>query len=82
MPPRAGTRSSWGSCSSTAPTQTRASQAGGFTPLHAAAQNGDRDSVEALLESGADPAAANDDGRTPGELARAAGHDDLDELLP
>ena len=59
-----------------------ARQAGGFTPLHAAAQNGDRDSVEALLESGADPAAANDDGRTPGELARAAGHDDLDELLP
>jgi len=55
--------------------------AGGFTPLHAAAQNGERESVEALLESGADPAATNDEGRTPGELARAAGHDDLDELL-
>ena len=35
-----------------------------------------------IYESGADPAHANDDGRTPGELARAAGHDDLDELLP
>ena len=56
-------------------------QGGGFTPLHAAAQNGDRESVEALLESGADPALANDEGRTPADLARAAGHDDLDELL-
>lgn len=58
-----------------------ARQGGGFTPLHAAAHNGDRESVEALLESGADPELANDEGRTPGEIARAAGHDDLDELL-
>jgi uncharacterized protein len=58
-----------------------ARQGGGFTPLHAAAQNGDRESVEALLESGADPALANDEGRMPGELARAAGHDDLDDVL-
>ena len=58
-----------------------ARQGGGFTPLHAAAQNGDRESVDALLESGADPAVANDDGKTPGDLARAAGHDELGELL-
>ena len=58
-----------------------ARQGGGFTPLHSAAQNGDRESVEALLESGADPALANDDGATPAALARAAGHDELDELL-
>lgn len=56
-------------------------QGGGYTPLHAAAQNGDRESVEALLESGADLALADDEGRTPGALARAAGHDELDELL-
>ena len=56
-------------------------QGGGSTPLHSAAQNGDRESVEALLESGADPALADDEGRTPGTLARAAGHDELDELL-
>jgi uncharacterized protein len=59
-----------------------ARQGGGYTPLHAAAQNGDRESVEALLESGADPALANDEGQTAGALARAAGHDELDELLP
>jgi uncharacterized protein len=58
-----------------------ARQGGGFTPLHSAAQNGDRDSLEALLESGADPALADDEGRTPGALARAAGHDELGELL-
>lgn len=58
-----------------------ARQGGGFTPLHSAAQNDDRESVEALLESGADPALATDAGETPGDLARAAGHGDLDDLL-
>jgi ankyrin repeat protein len=62
--------------------EPNARQGGGFTPLHSAAQNGDRESVEALLESGADPSLANDEGRTPADLARTAGHDELDELLP
>jgi hypothetical protein len=34
-----------------------------------------------LLESGGDPSLADDEGRTPGALARASGHDELDELL-
>jgi ankyrin repeat protein len=58
-----------------------ARQRGGFVPLHAAAQNGDRASVEALLEHGADKTAATDDGKTAAQLAAAAGHDDLAELL-
>ncbi len=58
-----------------------ARQRGGFTPLHAAAQNADRESVESLLEHGADKAAQTDDAKTAAELARAAGHDELAELL-
>ena len=58
-----------------------ARQEGGFTALHSAAQNGDRESAEALLQQGADPSAATDDGRTPAQLAVAAGHDGLADLL-
>ena len=58
-----------------------ASQGGGFTSLHAAAQNGDRESVEALLRSGADRVARTEDGKTAAELAAAAGHDELGKLL-
>jgi ankyrin repeat protein len=41
---------------------------GGFTALHAAAQNGDRDLERLLLERGADPEAASDDGRRPDDF--------------
>ncbi len=58
-----------------------ARQPGGSTALHAAAQNGDRESVEALLERGADRAARTDEGRTAAELAAAASHDDVRQLL-
>jgi cytohesin len=58
-----------------------ARQEGGFMPLHAAAQNGDRESAEALLERGADASAATDDGTTPAQLAAAAGHDELADFV-
>lgn len=51
-----------------------ATQEGGFTALHAVAQNGDDDGVELLLEAGASPDPRTDDGRTPEDLALAAGH--------
>jgi len=46
-----------------------ARQRGGFTALHTAAQNDDRESVEALLAAGADPSLVNDEGKTPASLA-------------
>jgi uncharacterized protein len=41
----------------------------GFTPLHAAAANGDRALVELLLERGARTDARNERGQTPADLA-------------
>jgi ankyrin repeat protein len=38
---------------------------GGRTPLYWTSENGHVDVVKLLLEKGADPAAANRDGRTP-----------------
>ena len=45
------------------------------------AQNGDRESAEALLEAGADPAATTEAGKTAADLAAAAGHDDLADFV-
>jgi ankyrin repeat protein len=42
---------------------------GGFTALHAAAQNGDEELMRLLEERGADPSLAADDGTTPADLA-------------
>ena len=50
-------------------------QSGGWTPLHAAAMNGDLASVELLLAAGADPAATNDEGRSVADLAGESGDD-------
>jgi uncharacterized protein len=49
-------------------------QRGGWTPLHAAAQHGDEGLVDLLLAAGADPGALADDGRSPADMAEAAGH--------
>ena len=48
-------------------------QSAGWTPLHAAAMNGDLTSVELLLASGADPTATNDEGRSVADLANESG---------
>lgn len=50
-------------------------QDGGYTALHRAAQLGDLDTVQALLDSAADPALRADDGLTPAETAVACDHD-------
>lgn len=50
-------------------------QSAGWTPLHAAAMNGDLASVELLLAAGADPAATNEEGRSVAELAGESGDD-------
>lgn len=44
---------------------------GGFTPLHAAAQNNDEELARLLLDRGADPAAMTDDGRRPADFGLA-----------
>jgi ankyrin repeat protein len=56
-------------------------QSGGWTALHAAAHNGDGESVELLLSRGARRDVTNDDGRTPGDLAREAGHEGIARRL-
>jgi uncharacterized protein len=56
-------------------------QEGGFTALHEAVQGGNRDLVAALLDAGADPLAAADDGRTAVDLARVKNDPDLSALL-
>lgn len=56
-------------------------QEGGFTPLHAAAQNGFAGMARRLLDAGADPAAATDQGRTALDFAREKGDPVLADLL-
>ena len=51
-----------------------AGQRGGFTALHELAHRGLDDHVELLLAAGADPTRRTDDGRTPADVAEAAGH--------
>jgi ankyrin repeat protein len=58
-----------------------ATQHGGFAPLHEAAQLGDDEMVELFLSAGADPTLAAEDGRTPADLAEAAGHVDVARRL-
>lgn len=58
-------------------------QEGGFTPLHAAAQAGDRELVRVFLDHGADTSVRTGAGQTAADLAREKGHHDLaDSLAP
>jgi len=56
-------------------------QSGGFTALHEAAAIGNADVARLLLDAGAEADARNIEGRTPGELARDAGHVALADAL-
>ena len=58
-----------------------ARQEQGFTPLQAAAQNGDDALVDLLVASGADPTLTDDAGRDAAALAREAGHHELARRL-
>lgn len=56
-------------------------QSAGWTPLHAAAMNGDLTSVERLLASGTDPTATNEEGRSVADLANESGDDATAERI-
>lgn len=49
--------------------------------LVTAAEHGDRELAQILLDGGADRGVTKHDGQRPADTARAAGHDDLVELL-
>lgn len=53
-------------------TPANATQHGGYTALHSAAQNGDQASMDALLKHGGDMNLASDDGKTPADLMSRA----------
>jgi len=57
------------------------SQAGGYTPLHSAAANGNAELVQALLKTGADRAAQSLDGKTASTFAKEHGHPQVAEML-
>src|SRR5438046_946071 len=58
-----------------------ATERGGVTSLHAAAESGDRELARLLLARGADPSTVDEQGRRPADLAEANGHDELAEEL-
>ena len=50
-------------------------------PLRIAARKGNKDVVQLLLDRGADPNKANEDGRTPLHLAQFRGYTDIVKIL-
>lgn len=59
----------------------KATQHGGFTPLHQAAAVGRADLIHLLLAAGADRTATCDRAKTPAEYARERGHTDAEAAL-
>jgi len=55
-------------------------QHGGWTTLHAA-HNGDKETIQILLQHGADALAQNDAGKRPAEIAECKGYADGLTLL-
>jgi len=60
---------------------TNVQEQGGYTALHAAAQNGDQATIRALLYGGADLTMRSEDGKTPLDLALEKGHGEAAKLL-
>jgi ankyrin repeat protein len=58
-----------------------ARQQGGWTALHAVAQNGDTEMVRDLIARHADPKATNDEGKTPANIAAEKGHTEIAAML-
>jgi ankyrin repeat protein len=56
-------------------------QAGGYTPLHQAAANGNAAAIEVLLAHNAGKTSRCDQSKTPADYARERGHTDLAVLL-
>jgi ankyrin repeat protein len=56
-------------------------QNGGYTALHEAAFNGNSAMIRLLLERGANPGLANDEGKLPADLAKSRGHSEAERLL-
>ncbi len=63
------------------PTQANAVLEDGSTPLHYAASRGQDDAVDVLLNSGANPAALDENSETPADVARQNAHVDLAKRL-
>ncbi|GAB2256946.1 hypothetical protein Droror1_Dr00023005 [Drosera rotundifolia] len=55
--------------------------AGGATPLHIAADNGSSEIINCLLDAGADPNVADEDGQKPIQVAAAGGNREIVEML-
>ncbi|MNY67310.1 Ankyrin repeat protein [compost metagenome] len=56
-------------------------QQAGFTPLHAAAQQGDIELIILLLENGAEVDIRMEGGKLPADLAREKGFAEIAEIL-
>ncbi len=61
--------------------EVNARQSGGWTALHEAASRGDVEMVRLLKRHGADKELKSEDGRTPRELAREKGHENILAIL-
>ena len=61
--------------------EVNAQQEGGFTPIHAAAQNGNAEMTKLLLDWGADPLAQTNTGKSAKDLALEGKHDAVLALL-
>ena len=65
----------------TAGSDPNATDLEGWTPLHGAAESGDREVAKILIQAGSDPKAKNNEGKTPLDIARERGHNDIVQLL-